>query len=530
MHPSPHAADGHYHLHVHTISKLKGHSIQAAAAYRRAQVFRGNETSVTHAAAYQRAQELGNNGRVFDYRRKIGVAWTGIIAPEHTPKELLDAQTLWNTVERIESRKNARLAREMIIALPHQVDLDIHIAMLRVFISTNLTSRGMIADVAIHKPPVEHGGDPRNWHAHVLLTDRPITPEGFAAKKDRMWNAKENLLLWRKAWADTHNATMEHLGLPHRIDHRTLEQQRQVALQRADERQAIILDRLPQIHLGKAAYGSHPKRTVYRDRLRQNRQILQANSTRHENHKGDTQRQHFAAAHATLRESATIKHAEDTWQPEPASLHELEATYGRPPPATKLARLKALAFDTEVRRRALDISRPYHHPWFASGHREDAPSLIDILRPTVKTTGPGHPVFTVTAKDLAFCFYSLGFIHIRQLQSMLEDITREEQRLFADRIERQKHKPPPPPPTPKRPTFERPQLALKQKLDARLGNIQTAVALHHQREHAFEERYAQRTWVKQQRQRDRETRDQAWGINRSRIRTRPPVPPSNIES
>ena len=222
--PSPsHSADGHYHLHVHTISKLKGHAIQAAAAYRRAELFHGSEPSVTHAAAYRRAKELGNDGRVFDYRRKIGVAWTGIIAPEHTPKDLLDAQTLWNTVERIESRKNARLAREMIIALPHQVDLDIHVAMLRAFISANLTSRGMIADVAIHKPPVEHGGDPRNWHAHVLLTDRPITPNGFAAKKDRMWNAHENILIWRKAWADTHNATMEHLGLPYRIDHRSLE-------------------------------------------------------------------------------------------------------------------------------------------------------------------------------------------------------------------------------------------------------------------------------------------------------------------
>lgn len=83
------------------------------------------------------------------------------MAPTFTPKELLDAQTLWNTVERIEQRKNARLAREMIIALPHQVDLDVHIAMLHAFVSTHLVARGMVADIAIHRPPVEHRGDPR---------------------------------------------------------------------------------------------------------------------------------------------------------------------------------------------------------------------------------------------------------------------------------------------------------------------------------------------------------------------------------
>ena len=66
---------------MHTISKLKNQSALAAAAYRRAERFEAHAASVTHAAAYQRAQQLGNDGQVFDYRRKIGVAWTGILAP-----------------------------------------------------------------------------------------------------------------------------------------------------------------------------------------------------------------------------------------------------------------------------------------------------------------------------------------------------------------------------------------------------------------------------------------------------------------
>jgi MobA/MobL family len=440
MLPPSAAADGHYHLHVHTVSKLKGGSVLAMAAYRHAARFEGHDNtvtnSVTHAAAYQRAQQLGNNGRVFDYRRKIGVAWTGILAPDCTPKELLDAQTLWNTVERIEHRKNARLAREMIIALPHQVNLDVHIAMLRAFITTNLVSRGAIADVAIHKPPVEHGGDPRNWHAHVLLTDRPMTSTGFAAKKDPMWNAKESLLQWRKAWADTHNATMEHLGLPHRIDHRSLEVQRQDALQRGDVIAALDLDREPQIHVGKAHHARHLDRTIYTERRAKNEAILTRNkeraAARHDRMgqliaKADTAAYHEARANA---------YARDTYELDAPSYQELQQAYGRPPSTSKLGRLKDGAFHGDVVRRALTISREHGHPWHANGNREGAPSIFDILRPMVAKTGPGHPVFTVTAKDIVFAFYRMGFSTTAQLQQSLENIAQEEQALFADRLAR----------------------------------------------------------------------------------------------
>lgn len=444
---------GHYHLHVHTISKLKNQSTLAAAAYRRAERF---EQSVTHAAAYQRAQKLGNDGAVFDYRRKIGVAWTGILAPAFTPKELRDPQTLWNTVERIESRKNARLAREMVIALPHQVDLATHVAMLRAFVTANLVKRGMVADIAIHRPPVEHGGDPRNWHAHVLLTERPMTPTGFADKKDRTWNAKENILAWRKAWADTHNATMEALGLLHRIDHRSLEAQRADALARGDTIAALELDRTPQIHVGKAAYGTHPRHTIYRDRRERNHQILEGNKEnarlRHEAMRRTIARAD-EAAYLEARQNAIFH---DTWEPEPASYEELRKTYGRPQNTSRLGRLKDIAFDGDVTRKALGLSRQHGHPWSRNGNREDAPSLLGILLPMVKDTGPGHPVFKVTAKDLAFCFYHLGVLTLSQLQTNLEAITREEQRRFADRLAK-KRKPliripertPPKFPTPK---------------------------------------------------------------------------------
>lgn len=451
-------AQGHYHLHAHAISKLNGQSGLAAAAYRRAERFERNEThSITHAAAYRRAQQLGNNGQVFDYRNKIGVAWTGIRAPAGTPTTYLDPQTLWNTVERIEHRKNARLAKELIIALPHQVDLKTQIAMLDRFIAANLIPKGMMADIAIHRPPIEQGGDPRNWHAHVLIPDRPMTPDGFATKKDRSWNTKDTLNTWRKAWADTHNTMMEELGLPHRIDHRSLEAQRADAIQRGDTIAALELDRTPQIHVGKAAYGTHPRHTIYRERRDQNRQILETNK-----HLAFHNKDHIEAAIARADTAAYLEARRNaiqraTCEQEPASLADLQQNYGRPRNTSRLGRLKDAALAGDIPRKALPISRKHGHPWRAKGHRENAPSIFDVLSPMVKQTGPGHPVFTVTAKDILFAFYGMGIVGRAQLQRELENISREEQYLFAERLAKRTKKPLfdlPRPPPPKRPTPE----------------------------------------------------------------------------
>jgi hypothetical protein len=62
--------------------------------------------------------------------------------------------------------------------------------LLRGYIFKEFISKGMIADFAIHAPS-KHG-DMRNFHAHILLTMRHITPEWFGGKA-RQWNAKSNI-------------------------------------------------------------------------------------------------------------------------------------------------------------------------------------------------------------------------------------------------------------------------------------------------------------------------------------------------
>ncbi|MFG6650994.1 MobA/MobL family protein, partial [Sulfitobacter sp. 1A10445] len=83
-------------------------------------------------------------------------------------------------------------------------------------------------------------------------------PEGLGAK-NRDWNAKELLVDWRSSWAEHVNHTLERCNVHERVDHRTLEAQREEALGRAyaaerngDERvhvaemaRAVELDRPP---------------------------------------------------------------------------------------------------------------------------------------------------------------------------------------------------------------------------------------------------------------------------------------------
>ncbi len=489
---------GHYHLHLHPISRRKGHSIHAAIAYRHGT----RELTASAAAAYRHAQEHGDGLDAYDYRHKIGVQWFGIVAPDHAPAWCRDPKAVWAAVDRTERRINARLAQEIIIALPHQVDVDEHIVMLRHFATTYCVDRyGMIADIAIHAPPVHHGGDPRNFHAHVLLTDRPITPDGFAKTKDRRYQDKGLVDEFRAGWTLTHNQHMERLGLPHRIDHRTLAAQREDALARGDEENAILLARLPQIHLGKAAHGSHPEASIFADRLARNHRILKANTGTRERHQAHVQQRYHQAAHDALAEDARI-HATE---PPQRSLHELRRIYGRLPALQAMMQADTTTL-AEIAAKA--------NGWTAD--TPPAPSILQsFLGAWEPTPAPRKPWFTVTARDLTFIFYNMGLIPRANLQQSLERATEAD----VKRDPRQAAFFPTPPPR-----QPRPHNALKQRLEARLGHIQAAVALHHGRELAFERRYIQRTEAMRQRPEDRQRQADARAKDRSRARFRTPPP------
>ena len=100
-----------YHCSIQPISRSDGRSIVACAAYRAGEKL-----------------ECDTYGKTQDYTRKTGIEYTQIFIPSEANAELLDRQKLWNQVEQSELKKDgsikqeARLAKEIEIALPHELN------------------------------------------------------------------------------------------------------------------------------------------------------------------------------------------------------------------------------------------------------------------------------------------------------------------------------------------------------------------------------------------------------------------------
>ncbi|TDL74195.1 molybdopterin-guanine dinucleotide biosynthesis protein MobA [Palleronia sediminis] len=226
-----------YHLSVKTIKRSAGRSATAAAAYRVGERI-----------------ECQREGRVHDYTRKQGIEETFILTPKDAPDWATDRSLLWNKVEASETRRNSVTAREWELALPSEISAEDRSQITRDFARELVSRYGVAVDVAIHAPHRE--GDQRNHHAHVLTSTRKLEADGFTAKTRVLDSAKTGgveIEQMRGVWAELQNRALERAGEVERVDHRSLEAQRDTALERGDSLSAEELDRDPELKLGPAA-------------------------------------------------------------------------------------------------------------------------------------------------------------------------------------------------------------------------------------------------------------------------------------
>ena len=194
-----------YYFDVNIVTRSKGQSVVASAAYR---------------AGAKLFDERYN--KLHDYERKKGVEHSEVLLPDDAPSWMNDRETLWNKVEKVEKRKDAQLAREVKFALPRELTLQQNIELTREFVKNVFVVRGMVADFSIHVEKASDGG--LQPHAHVLLTLRGIIENKFGDKV-REWNKRENLLAWRTEWGEYENHHLARHGFDIRVDHRTLAEQ-----------------------------------------------------------------------------------------------------------------------------------------------------------------------------------------------------------------------------------------------------------------------------------------------------------------
>ncbi len=171
-------------------------------------------------AAYRAAAERQDErfSRVHDFTNTARVIHSEILLPEGAPTSLTDRATLWNQVDATEKRKDARLAREIEIALPRELTKAQAIGLTRDFVREQFVARGIVADLNVHWGRTTSGED--RPHAHVVLTVREAGPEG-CGKTARDWNRTELLAGWRERWVERANERLAELGHHLRIDHRS---------------------------------------------------------------------------------------------------------------------------------------------------------------------------------------------------------------------------------------------------------------------------------------------------------------------
>ncbi len=226
-----------YHLQVTTISRSRGQSAIASAAYRAGERLRCDREGVTH-----------------DYSRKGGIETTFILAPDTAPAWASARNDLWNAAEASERRKNSVVAREWRLALPAELAPEQRVALVREFGHALIERFRVVVDVAVHAP--HRNGDERNWHAHLMTTTREVGPDGFGAKTRVLDGAKTGsveIVALRAFWAEIQNAAYQDAGIDVSVDHRSLEEQSDAALARGDEALADALNRPPEPRLGVAA-------------------------------------------------------------------------------------------------------------------------------------------------------------------------------------------------------------------------------------------------------------------------------------
>lgn len=245
-----------YHLEAKIISRGTGRSAVAASAYMSCSQILNDYDGIYH-----------------DYTRKQGLVWQQVFLPEYAPREWLNRAVLWNAVEETEKTKDSRLAREFVVALPVELDKNGWQKILTEFIWQNFVADGMCADVAIHNTdghnphahimltvrPLNENGTWQHKTEKEYLCIRNGEEKGFTSSEyakavfegwekqypymvngkkkylptsqaegyeraskypkstkygrqnpiSERWNSDEQLILWRKAWADEVNKYLE---------------------------------------------------------------------------------------------------------------------------------------------------------------------------------------------------------------------------------------------------------------------------------------------------------------------------------
>ena len=212
-----------YHLEVKNISRGKGHSIVKSVNYISGEKIRDDYNDKAY------------------YNTREDVLYTRIFLPDNAPSKFYQLQNLCTEIDKAEKRYDARTAREFIGSLPNELPVSEQKLIIEEYIKSNFVEHGLCAIAAIHEGRNKSEPEKNNPHVHIIVPTRTVTSEGFSKKKEREWNSKKYIAIWREQWAQVQNRAYERNGYDIHVSHESLEAQGEK-------------DREPTIHISRIDY------------------------------------------------------------------------------------------------------------------------------------------------------------------------------------------------------------------------------------------------------------------------------------
>lgn len=229
-----------YRLEAKVIRRADGRSATAAAAYRSGSCILDSRT-----------------GQSFDFSQRRGVMHSRLVMPMDVNRwrQMGDERSeFWNAIELHNKRKDSVVARELILNLPYELPSAAQVELAEEF-SQHIADRYQIAvDCCIHEPKKQGVGDPRNVHAHLLLSTNTISNSGIGKKcrsldavaMQRHVDERNQIDLLREEWCDMQNRYLSlHCPQIRPVSH----------LSYADRG----IEKIPGLHLGPSETAHHRK-------------------------------------------------------------------------------------------------------------------------------------------------------------------------------------------------------------------------------------------------------------------------------
>lgn len=228
-----------FHMRADVFTRSKKHRAVAKAAYRSGEILYDEKKNRTHN---------------FTGKLKKDEIESEIYLPSHVNEKFKSRQFLYNEIERVETRKDSQLVRELEFSLYTEFTPAENKELVEKFAKT-FTDDGMITDACFHKLNAD------NPHCHLLLTLREVNEDGltFHDRKNRDWNKKSYNEKWRNTWEKLVNEKFKEKGLDIFVSRKSYQERG--------------IDKIPQKHLP-----FDKKSAKYQKVLTENKKIKKRNN------------------------------------------------------------------------------------------------------------------------------------------------------------------------------------------------------------------------------------------------------------